>query len=463
MDFVPHKTKVVEEVSLLSRKSRRKKLEAAGYNLFFLNSKDVYIDLLTDSGTGAMSNKQWAGMICGDESYAGSESFKNLQRAVEDITGFPYLVPTHQGRGAENVFSEVMIGKKFAVPGNAHFDTTKAHIKYRNGLPIDCTIQEAYDLNFIHPFKGNVDLEKLEAALRSYEKFISYILITVTCNQIGGQPVSLENIKRVSAIAKKYKVPLFYDGARFAENAFFIKEREHRYRRNSIRQIVKEMMLHVDGMLMSAKKDAIVPMGGFIALRNENLYKKLCPIATLMEGLVGFISNPKRMTGYGGMSGSHMEALAIGLYEGTSEKHLRHKISQIKYLNDRLSDIGMPVMKPAGGHGVYVDAAAVLPQIPWHQFPGQALAIALYLESGIRSVEVGSLMEGRDPKTGESLKAQNELLRLAIPARVYSKEHIDSVIEAFEKILRKKNRIRGVKFVYESPILRHFSSSFAMV
>lgn len=454
MDFVPYKTKMVEEIRLLSRDVRKRRLAEAGYNLFFLDAEDVYIDLLTDSGTGAMSDKQWAGVIRGNESYAGSPSFKRLRRAVEDITGFPYVVPVHQGRAAENVFNEIMIDSKFVVPGNAHFDTTKAHIKYRNGLPLDCTIDEARDVALIHPFKGNLDLIKLERALDEYQDCVAYILVTITCNQVGGQPVALENIKRVSEIAKNRKVPLFYDGARFAENAFFIKEREARYRKKSIRQIIKEMMSCVDGMLMSAKKDAIVPMGGFIALRDEGLFEKLCPIATLMEGLA---------TGYGGMSSSNMEALAQGLYEGASEKHLKHKTWQIKYLNDQLASLGIAVIQPAGGHAVYVDASAMLPHIPWDQFPGHALAVALYIEGGIRSVEVGSLMEGRNPKTSEPLKAGNELLRLAIPARVYSKEHLDIVVEVFKKIIRKQRQIRGVKFVYESPILRHFSSSYELI
>lgn len=451
MNIVPYKTKMVESIRLIPKSSRSRKLKNADYNLFFLDAEDVYVDLLTDSGTGAMSDKQWAGVLLGNESYAGSPSFrKKLKWAVKDILGFPYLIPVHQGRGAENVVNEVLVKPGFLVPGNAHFDTTKAHIRYRGGVPVDCTIPEAYDNAKDHLFKGNLGVERLESLLKTHRSSISYILITITCNQIGGQPVSMENIRRVSELARKYAIKLFFDGARYAENAFFIKEREPGYGKTSIKKIIKEMMSCVDGMLMSAKKDAIVPMGGLIALKDENLYKKLCPVAVMFEGGLE----------YGGMSGANMEALAQGLYEGINENYLRYKVSQVEYLADKLSEIGVPVLKP-GGHAVYVDAGKFLPHIPWEQFPGHALAIALYLEGGVRSVEVGSLMEGRD-RSGKNQKAKIELLRLAIPAKVYSKEHLDHAVETFKIILKKKDSLRGVEFAYEPSVLRHFIAKFTL-
>lgn len=451
MNIVPYKTKMVEKIRLIPKSARSRKLKNAWYNPFFLDAEDVYIDLLTDSGTGAMSDKQWAGVLLGNESYAGSPSFrKRLKEAVKDILGFPYLIPVHQGRGAENVVNEVLVKPGFLVPGNAHFDTTKAHICYRGGIPVDCTISEAYDNTKDHLFKGNLNAERLESLLKTHRSSISYILITITCNQIGGQPVSMENIKRVSELARKYGTKLFFDGARYAENAFFIKDREFGYDRKSIKKIVQEMMGYVDGMLMSAKKDAIVPMGGLIALKNESLYEKLSPLAVMVEG----------GREYGGMSGANMEALAQGLYEGINEEYLRYKVSQVVYLADRLSETTVPVLKP-GGHAVYVDAGKLLPHIPWEKFPGHALAIALYLEGGVRSVEVGSLMEGRD-SSGKNRKAKMELLRLAIPARVYSKEHLNHVVETFKIILKKKDFLRGVEFAHEPSLLRHFSSKFIL-
>lgn len=452
MDIVPYKTKMTERIRLVPKTVRSRKLKAACYNLFFLNSEDVYIDLLTDSGTGAMSDEQWAGVMLGNESYAGSPSFrKKLKKAVKDVLGFSYVIPVHQGRGAENVVNETLVKPGFLVPGNAHFDTTKAHIRHRGGVPVNCTIAEAYDNAEDHLFKGNVDLERLESLLKIHRIYISYILITITCNQVGGQPVSMENIRRVSELAQRYGIKLFFDGARCAENAFFIKEREPGYRRKSIKEIIKEMMGHVDGMLMSAKKDAIVPIGGLIALKDRALYEQLSPFAVVFEGGLE----------YGGMSGANMEALAQGLYEGIGEQYLRYKVSQIKYLADRLSEIGVPVLKP-GGHAVYVDAGKFLPHMQWEQFPGHALAIALYLEGGVRSVEVGSLMEGRN-RSGKNQKAKMELLRLAIPARVYSKEHLDHVVETFKIVLKKKDSLRGVEFAYEPPVLRHFSSKFSLL
>ena len=361
MHLPPYKTKMVEPIRLIPRAERIKELKHAGYNLFFLNSEDVYIDLLTDSGTGAMSENQWAVMMQGDESYAGSSSFRNLQSAVKNILGFPYVIPAHQGRGAEQVFNKIFVKEGMVVPGNAHFDTTRAHIENCGGAPLDCTAKEAYITESNHPFKGNVDLIKLERALKKYKQKVAYVLITITCNQVGGQPVSMANIKAVSKLLKKYKTKLFFDAARFAENAYFIKAREKKYKNQNIRKIVREMMSYADGALMSAKKDAIVNMGGFIALREKEIYRSLSPAAILMEGFLH----------YGGISGRDMEAIAEGLKEGIEESYLKYRVEQIGYLGDGLDKIGVPVLKPYGGHAIYVDAGKMLSHIPREPFPFQ--------------------------------------------------------------------------------------------
>lgn len=452
MSYIPFKTKMVEPIRLLSRKERLKRIKKVGYNVFFLNSEDVYVDLLTDSGNGAMSEDQWSSLMRGDESYAGSTSFRNLQKAVRKILGFPYIIPTHQGRGAENVFNSLVVQENMVVPGNAHFDTTRAHIEHNRGIPIDCTIAAAYNFNSRHPFKGNINLKKLEQTLKKYDKRVAYVLATVTCNQVGSQPVSLENIQAVSRIVRRYRKKLFFDIARFAENAFFIKERERRYRLWTIQKIVLEMMRHADGVLMSAKKDAIVNIGGFLALCDKKLFQELQPRAILMEGFLH----------YGGMAGRDMEALSMGLWEGINEDYLRYYTGQVRYLGEGLKNIGIPILQPSGGHAVYIDAGRFLTHIPWHQFPGHALAIAAYIEGGVRGVEVGSLMEGRDQKTSKNRRARQELMRLALPRRVYSKEHLDHVIATFQSLKKNRRSIRGVKFVAESSALRHFSSRFRL-
>ena len=449
MSIVPYKIKMVEKIRLIPRSARVRKIRKAGYNLFFLNSEDVYIDLLTDSGTGAMSDEQWSAMMKGDESYAGSRSFMRFKKAVKDIFGFPYVIPSHQGRGAENVFNEVMVKKGMLVPGNSHFDTTRAHIEYRGGIPVDCTIKEARSSE-PYLFKGNVDLEKLESVLqlRKRKRRIAYVLLTLTCNSVGGQPVSMENIREVSRLAKKYRVKLFFDIARFAENAFFIKELESGYRRKSIANIVKEMMSYADGVLMSAKKDAIANIGGFIAVRDKSVYDALSSVAILMEGFLH----------YGGLAGRDLDAIAVGLYEAMDKENLRYRVGQVEYLGmDLLRLADVPIILPVGGHAVYVDAGKFLPHIPASQFPGHALAIALYIEGGIRSVEIGSLMAGKGKV------AHMELLRLAIPWRTYTKEHLDHVVSVFGDLTGRKDKIRGVEFEFESPILRHFSSRYKLL
>ncbi|KKU50570.1 MAG: tyrosine phenol-lyase [Parcubacteria group bacterium GW2011_GWA2_47_10] len=414
MELPPFKTKMVEPLTMRTRKEREGLIKKAGYNLFFINSADVMIDFLTDSGTGAMSENQWAALMQGDESYAGSSSFIRFKKAVQKVLGFPFVIPTHQGRGAESVFNTVLLNDGDSVTGNSPFDTTRAHIENRGSKIIDVTSGEAFSKKSLHGFKGNVNLKKLERVLIK-NKTIRYVLLTITCNSVGGQPVSLENIRGVAKIAKKCSVPLFYDIARFAENSFFIKEREKRYRNWPISKIVLETMRHADGVLMSATKER------------------------------------------------DMETVAKGLYEGIEESYLRHRIEQARYLGESLHKAGVPVLRPIGGHAVYVNASEFLPHISWDRFPAHALAISLYIEGGIRGVEIGSLMEGRNPETGENRKARFELLRLAIPRRVYSREHFDYTIDVFKKIVKDKGRIKGMKFNYESPILRHFSSTFKLL
>jgi tryptophanase len=449
----PYRIKTVQKIKQTSRAERIKKLEAAHFNPFFLDAGDVCIDLLTDSGTGAMSDEQWSAILQADESYAGSISFKRMERAIQDVLGFQYIIPTHQGRGAEDVFDRLMIKEGMLVPGNKHFDTTKAHIEDKKGTAVDCTIDEIHNTQSDFPFKGNLDLDKLENVIVASPDKIAYALITITCNSGGGQPVSMGNICAVANICEKYGVPLFFDAARFAENAYFIKEREEGYANATIQEIVHEMMSRVDGCLMSAKKDAIVNIGGFIAVRSQKLYENLAPIAILKEGFLH----------YGGMSGRDMEALAVGIREGVDYNYLRYRTWQVRFLAEELQKIGVPVVTPPGGHAVYIDAKKFLPHIPREQFPGHALVCQLYIEGGIRSVEIGSLLAGRDPKTGVDVDPGLELLRLTLPRRVYLLEHLYYIVEVFKNLAKIKNQIRGVEFVYEPPTLRHFNAKFKLV
>lgn len=446
----PYKIKAVQKIGLTSKKEREKILKKARFNVFLIDADKVYIDLLTDSGTGAMSDEQWSAIMRGDESYAGSLSFRRMEKAIQKVLGFPYVLPTHQGRGAEDVFNRLMVKENMLVPGNKHFDTTKAHIEDKKGIAEDCTIEEICKTKSKHPFKGNVDLKKLQKVIRNNPKNIAYVLITITCNSGGGQPVSMANIKAASQICRKYHIPLFFDAARFAENAYFIKTREKGYKNKTIQQIVREMMSCVNGCLVSAKKDAIVNIGGFIAVRDKKLYEQLVPLVTLKEGFIH----------YGGMSGRDMEALAVGIREGIEYDYLRYRIGQIEFLTNELQKIGIPVVTPPGGHAVYVDAKKFLPHIHREQFPGHALACALYVEGGIRSVEIGTLLAGRDPKTGKNVNPGLELLRLAIPRRAYSLEHLLYVVEIFKKLKKMTSKIKGLEFTYEPPVLRHFNAKF---
>ncbi len=449
------KIKMVESIKRSTRQNRIKLIEEAKNNLFNLSSDKVFIDLLTDSGTGAMSDKQWSEMMLGDESYAGASSFFKLKNAIKDITGFDYYLPTHQGRAAENVLFSAKIKEGNLVPGNTHFDTTKGHIEFRKAYAIDCTIDEAFDTAIDHPFKGNLDLIKLENVLKSNPKEnIPLIIVTITCNSSGGQPVSMENLKAVRQMSDKYGIQVFFDSARFAENAYFIKIREKGYAHKSIREIVKEMFSYADGMTMSAKKDAIVNMGGFIGFRNKEDYDDASVFNIMFEGYLS----------YGGMSGRDMNALAQGLYEGTEFDYLETRISQVAYLGQKLKDYGVPVQYPFGGHAIFVDAKKFLPNIPKEEYIAQTLAVELYIEGGVRGVEIGTLLADRDPETGINRYPELELMRLTIPRRVYTNNHIDYVAAALINVYDRRNGItKGFKITKEAPILRHFTVSLERV
>ncbi len=448
-----YKIKMVEPVRKSTRAEREAWIRDAGYNLFNLRSDEVFIDLLTDSGTGAMSDRQWAAMMEGDESYAGARSYYRLADVIKEITGFPYFLPTHQGRAAENVLFSAFVKEGDVLPGNAHFDTTKGHIEYRRAHAVDCTIARAADTEFETPFKGNFDLEKLEEVLRAHPASkIPCIVLTVTNNTAGGQPVSMENIKGVAALAKKYGVKVLFDSARFAENAYFIKTREAGYADRTIREIALEMFSHGDYMTMSSKKDAIVNMGGFVAFRHKQDWER-CQMYNIM--FEGFIT-------YGGMSGRDMNALAQGLMEGTEFDYLETRIRQIAYLGQKLDEYGIPYQRPAGGHAIFVDAKKILTHVPREEFIAQTLAIELYLESGVRGVEIGALLADRDPETRENRYPALELLRLAVPRRVYTDKHMDYVAAALKNVFDRRECVtRGYRITHELPIMRHFTVQLA--
>lgn len=440
---------MVESLSPGKREDREKWIKQARFNLFNLKSEQVFVDLLTDSGTGAMSDKQWSALMLGDESYAGATSYYDLKNAIKKILGFELFLPTHQGRAAENVLFSVLVHEGEIIPGNSHFDTTKGHIEFRKATAIDCTIDEAFNTTIHHPFKGNIDPGKLEKVLmQNPAEKIPFIIVTLTCNSAGGQPVSMQNLREVHKLSRKYGIRLIYDAARFAENAYFIKLREDEYRNKTIKEIVKEMFTYADGMTMSGKKDGIVNIGGFIGFREEEIYRKATTYNIMFEGFIT----------YGGMSGRDMSALAQGLDEATEFDYLEARINQVAYLGEKLRNFGIPIQEPFGGHAIFVDVKRFLTQVPKEEFPAQTLAVELYLEGGIRSAEIGTLMADRDPVTRENRYPDLEFLRLAIPRRVYTRNHMDLVAVALKNIYDRRERItRGLRIINEAPILRHFT------
>ncbi|MEA4884343.1 MAG: tryptophanase [Clostridia bacterium] len=448
----PYRIKMVEPIKMTTREERVQSILEAGYNVFNLRSEDVYIDLLTDSGTSAMSDSQWAAMMLGDEAYAGSKSFFKLRDAVRSITGYEFVAPTHQGRGAEHVLMTTLVKAGQRVLGNMHFDTTEGHILLRGAEPVNLLRPEGYVIESDEPFKGNIDLDALDRELAVHSgSVVPFVIMTITCNSNGGQPVSMDNIRSASAIAHRHGVLMIFDCARFAENAYFIKTREPGYADKSIIEIAREMFSYGDGCMMSAKKDGLVNMGGFLAFRDRDLYRRALQWVIPFEGFAT----------YGGLAGRDMEALAAGLSEVLNEDYLEDRTGQVAYLAELLIDAGVPVITPPGGHGVYVDAKEVLPHIPQAEFPAQALTVELYIEGGIRGVELGTCAFGRtDPNTGEPIYPQLELVRLAVPRRVYTDRHMQRVAAAFEGILARRDLVKGLRITYQAPVLRHFTAEF---
>lgn len=445
------KIKMVEPIKKSTREERVKWLEEAGNNIFMLKSEQVYIDLCTDSGTGAMSDKQWSAMMMGDESYAGARSFFNFKNTVCDITGFKYVIPTHQGRAAENVLFSYLVKPGMIIPGNAHFDTTKGHIESRKAFAIDVTCDEAHDTQLEVPFKGNVGLEKLEKVLKENQGNVPFMVLTVTNNTVGGQPVSMKNIRETCALCHKYGVPVNIDSARFIENAYFIKTREEGYADKTIAEIAKEMFSYADSMTMSAKKDGLVNMGGFIATNKEEWYKGAQKFAISCEGFLT----------YGGMNGRDMDALAVGLRENLEFEMIETRIKQVAYLAKKLDEYGIPYQRPAGGHAIFVDADRVLTNVPKEEFPAQTLTCELYLEAGIRACEIGYVLADRDPVTRENRFGGLDFVRLCIPRRVYTNNHMDVIAAALKNVYDRRDSIkRGLEITWEAELMRHFTCQF---
>lgn len=452
--FEPFRIKTVEPIRMTTRTERERFLVEAGYNLFKLPAAAILIDLLTDSGTGAMSAEQWAAMMRGDESYAGSDSFSRFERAVQDIYGFEHVIPTHQGRAAERILAATLCRPGHIVPNNTHFDTTRANIEAAGAVALDLPCRESRDLCAVHPFKGNIDLEALERVLDDNSGAIPFVMVTITNNGGGGQPVSMANLGAASRLCRDRGVPFYLDACRFAENAYFIQRRESGYDGKALIEIAREMFALADGCTMSVKKDGMANIGGFLCTNDDEVSVQEAELLILTEGFPT----------YGGLAGRDLEAIAVGLYEALDPEYQRYRHASIKYLGDRLAEAGVAIVQPPGGHAIYIDAAASLPHIPRSEFPGQALAVALYLAGGVRSVEIGSVMLGRrDPETGEEIPAENELVRLAIPRRVYTQSHIDYVIETIVELFAERDSIRGFRLVDQPGVLRHFSATFEPV
>ena len=447
----PYKIKSVEPIKMTTREQRERAIAEAGYNTFLLKSEDVYIDLLTDSGTNAMSDRQWSALMLGDEAYAGARSFYRMEEAVREIYGFKYVVPTHQGRGAEHLISRILIKPGQYVPGNMYFTTTRAHQEMQGATFVDVVIDEAHDSLKYHPFKGNVDIAKFEALIaRVGAQNIPYINVAVTVNLAGGQPVSMQNLRDVRAVCNKHGIRMWCDATRAVENAFFIQEREEGYQNKPIRAILKEMMSYYDGCTMSGKKDCLVNIGGFLAMNEEWILQQAREQVVIFEG----------MPTYGGLAGRDMEAIAQGIYEMVDDDYIAHRINQVRYLGNQLIEAGVPIVQPIGGHAVFLDAKEFLPHIDQEQFPAQALAAALYVDSGVRSMERGIVSSGRDPNTGLNRKPKLELVRLTIPRRVYTDRHMDVVAYSVKHLYEHRDEIRGLEMVYEPPTLRFFTARF---
>lgn len=448
----PFKIKTVEPIKFTTEEERTRILQEAGFNPFLIKAEDVLIDLLTDSGTSAMSAVQWGRMMEGDESYAGARSFFRFEKIAKEITGFKYIIPTHQGRAAEKILFTLVGGPGKYIPNNTHFDTTRANVEFSGAQALDFVIPEGKNPQTIAPFKGNMDVSALENFIKSKGvENIPLIMLTITNNAGGGQPVSMENIRQTKAVAKKYGIPLFLDACRFAENAFFIKKREPGYQDKSVKEIAQEMFSYADGCTMSGKKDALVNMGGFLGLNDEDLTRRARNILIVTEGFPT----------YGGLAGRDLEAMAQGLEEVLDEHYLTYRIRSVEYLGEKLTDAGVPILQPPGGHAIYLDAKQFVPHIPSNEFPGQSIVCELYKVGGIRAVEIGSVMFGRtDKQTGKFIPATLELVRLAIPRRVYTQSHIDYVIEVVIEVYNRRNSLRGYKIIQEAPFLRHFTARF---
>ncbi|MCH9270696.1 tyrosine phenol-lyase [Pantoea ananatis] len=450
----PFRIKSVETVSMISRDERVKKMQEAGYNTFLLNSKDIYIDLLTDSGTNAMSDKQWAGMMIGDEAYAGSENFYHLEKTVKELFGFKHIVPTHQGRGAENLLSQLAIKPGQYVAGNMYFTTTRFHQEKNGATFVDIVRDEAHDASLNLPFKGNIDLNKLATLIKEKgAENIAYICLAVTVNLAGGQPVSMANMRAVHEMASTYGIKIYYDATRCVENAYFIKEQEAGYENVSIKDIVHEMFSYADGCTMSGKKDCLVNIGGFLCMNDEEMFSAAKELVVVYEG----------MPSYGGLAGRDMEAMAIGLREAMQYEYIEHRVKQVRYLGDKLREAGVPIVEPTGGHAVFLDARRFCPHLTQDQFPAQSLAASIYMETGVRSMERGIVSAGRSKETGENHSPKLETVRLTIPRRVYTYAHMDVIADGIIKLYQHKEDIRGLTFVYEPKQLRFFTARFDFI